>query len=245
MPALPEWQPLDQIGATVAEGKSNGRVVGIVASEEAVGAGWAEDAVLSIARAWSTAGQRVMLVDGALQQPSLHTAAGLPNGEGLSDATLFGASVGRVTQKVDDGAFLLIPAGTAIADTNEVVRSPRWDQLSKGFVEAGVTLGVFLRDGDSGAAAFLGSASEIVVLSGRAEDPPIAVRDLEPLVSLVTGPEGAVGLAASGSTAGGDHELSASSLKETAAAGRSRMYGLFFIALVVVVALLAAFGVFG
>lgn len=250
MPELPEWQPLDQIGATVSGGKSNGRVVGIVASEAAVGGGWAEHAVLSLARAWSSAGQRVMLVDGALQEPALHTAAGVPNAEGLSDATLFGASVGRVTQQVDDGAFLLIPAGTAIADTNEVVRSRRWDQLSRGFVEAGVTLGVFLRDGDSGTAAFLGSASEIVVLSGRADAPPTAVRDLEPLVSLVTGPDGAVdggvgavSVAASGPGAGGDHELSASALKATAVAGRSRMYLFFFLALVLIVALLAAFGV--
>lgn len=243
MPELPEWQPLDQIGATVSEGKSNGRVVGIVASEEAVGGEWAEHAVLSLARAWSTAGQRVMLIDGSLQHPSLHTATGVPNGEGLSDATLFGASVGRIAHKVEDGAFLLITAGTAVADTNEVVRSRRWDQLSKSFVEAGVTLGVFLRDGESGTASFLGSASEIVVLCGRFDPPPGAVRDLEALVSLVTGPDGAARPARSEATGAVEGELSASALKKTAASGKSRMYFFLLLAVVLVLALLAAFGV--
>lgn len=241
MPELPEWQPLDGIATAVSEGRNGGRVVGIVASAGAVSSGWAEDGALSIARAWSRAGQKVVLVDGALQSPSLHAATGVPNGEGLSDATLFGASVGRVARQVEEGAFFLITAGTVVADTNAVVRSRRWDQLSKGFVEAGVTLGVFLRDGEPGAAAFLGSASEIVVLSGRTDEPPRAVRDLEKLVTLVAGPDAAEGALAV--AAGDAGELSAVSLKRTASAGRGRLYLLILLVLALVAALLAMFGI--
>lgn len=250
MPELPEWLPLEEIGEAVAGGHDDGRVVGIVASESAVEAGWADDAAIQLARAWTASGRKVMLVDGSLQRPSLHVATGLANGEGLSDATLFGASVGRVAQPVEGGDYFVITAGTAIADTNAVVRSRRWDQLAKSAVEAGVTLGIFLRDGESGTAAFLGSASEIVVLAGRSDAPPASVRDLEGLVRLVTGPDGAGEGGAPGSAArpalgGGDLDdpLSAAALRRTASEGRSRVVFLAVFALVLIVALLAMFGI--
>ena len=146
MSALPDWQPLEQVVAPASDGGPNGQVVVLVASEGAVASGWAEHAAVTLAETWSSSGRKVMLVDGGLQQPSLHSAAGVENGEGLSDATLFGASVGRVAHQVDGGYFL-ITAGTPVADTNTVVQSPRWDRLARGFVEAGVTLTVFVRDG--------------------------------------------------------------------------------------------------
>jgi hypothetical protein len=155
-----------------------------------------------------------------------------------------------VAQPVEDGDYFVITAGTAIADTNAVVRSRRWDQLAKSAVEAGVTLGIFLRDGESGTAAFLGSASEIVVLAGRSDAPPASVRDLEGLVRLVTGPDGAGEGGAPGSAArpapgGGDLDdpLSAAALKRTASEGRSRVVFLAVFALVLIVALLAMFGI--
>jgi hypothetical protein len=238
MAELPDWQPLEQVSAAASGGTTSGRVVGIVASEGAVGSAWAEHAALTLAKRWSDAGEKVVLVDGSLQHPSLHTAAGVENGEGLSDAALFGASVGRVAKPVEDGAFFLISAGTAVADTNAVVRSGRWDTLARGFVEAGVTLAVFLRDGESGAAAFLGSASEIVVLSGQFDPPPGVVRDLEPMVRLVTG----AGKRAPRSASGDNAPLSTAALKETAREGRSRMLVLILLAVVLIVVLAALFG---
>ena len=192
MAQLPPWQPLDG-GVPVPDGMGSGRVVAVVASEGAVGAGWAASAALDIARSWSVSGAKVVLADGALHYPSLHTLARIANEEGLSDAALFGVSVGRVARPVDDGAFFLITAGTAVANANSVPSSPRWSRLLDGFVEAGVKLLLFVRDGDSGCAAFLGSASDIVVLSARGEKAPAAVRDLEGLVRAVTGPLGATG----------------------------------------------------
>lgn len=184
MAQLPNWQPLDG-GVQVPDG---GRVVAVVASEQAVGAGWAGSAALDLARAWSRGGEKVVLADGALHYPTLHTLAQVENAEGLSDAALFGASVRRVARPVEGGSFFLITAGTAVADANAVPGSARWGRLLEGFQEAGVKLLVFVRDGDSGCAAFLGSASDIVVLADRGERAPAAVRDLEGLVRAVTGP---------------------------------------------------------
>lgn len=201
MAELPEWQPLNGVAPPVPEGGGAGRVVVLVASERAVADGWAAPAAVSLARSWSQQGRRVILVDGGLQRPSLHTAAGVSNGEGLSDAVLYGASVQRVSQPLDEGNLFLITAGTAVADSHTVARSPRWHRLSAGMTEAGVTLALFVQDGESGTAAFLGSASDIVVLANAGEPAPVAIRDLEPLVRAVTGP-GPGGVIASAPDAG-------------------------------------------
>jgi hypothetical protein len=79
-----------------------------------------------------------------------------------------------------------------------VPSSRRWGRLLDGFKEAGVKLVLFVRDGDSGCAAFLGSASDIVVLAPRGEKAPAVVRDLEGLVRAVTGPGGVAAVAGSG-----------------------------------------------
>lgn len=186
MAELPDWQPIEGVSAPVGPG----RVVVLVASEQAVSEGWAADGALSLARSWSSQGHRLILVDGGLHEPSLHAAAGLPNREGLSDVTLFGASVARVSQPLDDGNLFLISAGTPVADAQSVVRSSRWHRVSAGMAEAGVTMMLYVRDGESGAAAFLGSASDIVVLGAQDDAPPSVVRDLEPLVRAVTGQAG-------------------------------------------------------
>ncbi|MBM4182609.1 MAG: CpsD/CapB family tyrosine-protein kinase [Gemmatimonadetes bacterium] len=187
MAQLPDWQPVDG-GVSIPEGSGAGRVVGVVASEMAVASGWGATAALELARKWSAGGEKVILADGALHYPTLHTLTQVENTEGLSDAALFGASVRRVAKPVDGGSFFLITAGTAIANANTVPGSPRWATLLEGFKEAGVKLLLFVRDGDSGCAAFLGSASDIVVLSDRSERPPSAIRGLEARVRALVGP---------------------------------------------------------
>jgi len=187
---LPQWQPLD--GVPVPDGAGAGRIVAVVASEGAVDGGWAGSATLDLARSWSAAGEKIIVADGALHYPTLHAQVDVENTEGLSDAALFGVSIGRIARPIDGGSFYLITAGTAVADANAVPGSQRWGRLLDGFLEAGVKLILFVRDGDSGCAAFLGSASDIVVLSGRDEKAPAAVRDLEGLVRAVTGRGGVV-----------------------------------------------------
>lgn len=187
MAQLPDWQPLDGVVAPIPEGSVGGRIVVLVASEGAASAGWAPVAAMDLVRQWSAQGHRLVLVDGGLESPSLHEAAGIRNREGLSDATLYGASVSLVSRPVGEQGFFLITAGTPVADPDTVVLSPRWSRMSAGMGEAGVTMVLYLRDGAAGTAAFLGSASDIVVLSVPGEAAPGAVSDLEPLVRTVTG----------------------------------------------------------
>jgi hypothetical protein len=192
MAQLPDWQPLSEVSTPVADGGGTGRIVALVASEQAVAEGWASSSALALARSWSAAGARVILVDGVLHDPSLHQEAGVPNKVGLSDIALHGASVDHVTQSIDDGALFLVSAGTPVADAQAVARSPRWHRVTTGMRDAGVAMALLLRDGEQVTSAFLGSASDIVVLAAPGAAPPSAVRDLEPLVRAVTGP-GTVG----------------------------------------------------
>lgn len=187
MPQLPDWQPLDAASPPIVASDGVGRVVAVVASERAIVDGWGASAALDLARGWTRQGARVMLIDCGLEQPSLHAAAGVPNREGLTDATFHGASVSRVARPMDDGAFFLVTAGVPVADAGSVARSARWQRLSAGMTEAGVTVALYVRDGDGCAASFLGAASDIVVLGAPGEGAPSAVRDLEPLVRGFTG----------------------------------------------------------
>lgn len=187
MPQLPDWQPLDAASPPIAASEGVGRVVAVVASERAIVDGWGASAALDLARGWTRQGARVMLIDCGLEQPSLHAAAGVPNREGLTDAAFHGASVSRVARPMDDGAFFMVTAGVPVADTESVARSARWQRLSAGMTEAGVTVALYVRDGDGCAGSFLGAASEIVVLGAPGEGVPSSVRDLAPLVRGFTG----------------------------------------------------------
>ena len=187
MAELPQWQPLADVDPPATDG--SGRVVAVVASESAATSGWGPSAALDLARSWTGRSHRVLLVDGALEKPSLHRPAGLDNREGLADAALHGASISRVSHPMDDGAFFLVTAGLPLADPSSVARSGRWHRISEGVGETGVLLLLYLRDGQAGTPAFLGSASDIVVLSAPGEALPASIRDLTPLVHAVTGPE--------------------------------------------------------
>lgn len=187
MADLPAWTPL--AGVTPPSTDGAGRVVALVATEEAADSGWAPSTALDLARSWTEQGRKVILVDGALTAPSLHEAVDIPNREGLADAALHGASVAHVSHAVDGGAFFVVTAGTPVASASTVVRSGRWHRIAEGITEAGVLLLLYLRDGKEGAAAFLGSASDIVVLAGPEDRPPAAVSDLGAMVRAVTGPD--------------------------------------------------------
>ena len=158
-----------------------------MATKDAIADGWAASSALDLARSWSREGRRVMLVDGGLEFPSLHTAAGIRNREGVTDATFHGSSIARVSRVIEEGALYLVTAGAPLADPTEVPRSPRWHRILGGMTEAGATVVLFLRDGDRATPAFLGAASDIVVLAAPDDEGPSAVRDLEAIVRAVTG----------------------------------------------------------
>jgi hypothetical protein len=145
-------------------------VVGLPGSEEA---GWAPALTVALAGAWSRAGNRVVLADFGLSRPLLHTELGLSARDGVSDAVLFGASVGRVTEAVtvEGDPVFFIGAGTAVADPAAVAEQPRWAAICDGFQEAGATLVTFLPWGAETLPGALDHATDVVLLGTSADDP--------------------------------------------------------------------------
>lgn len=179
----PAWTALDAGALPRPSGVPGdaGRVVAILATDDAVEAGWAGACAVALARAWASSRYRVVLADLNLRAPTLHRELGLANGEGLSDILLWGASVRRVAQGVKDGGFYLVSAGTAVADAGSALDSPRWAPLCDGFRNAGVTLAVFLPHNAPIRDAVLRQASEVMILAPETED-------LSPLMEATSRP---------------------------------------------------------
>lgn len=131
--------------------------------------GWASRAVVSLARAWAEEGRRIFLMDLGLESPSVHKVLDLPNGEGVSDAFLYGASVQHIAQSAMGGAFFFASAGTLSADPEEVLTHSRWNDLASGFSEADATLILFIPTQVPGADRILSLATDLVFLAGQGE----------------------------------------------------------------------------
>lgn len=138
--------------------------------------------LLEFAHRWRDEGHRVVLADGCLETPILHEAAGVENGEGLSDHILYGTTLGRVTAGIDDD-LVVVPAGTVVADPGRVLEHPRWTTLVSGFGEAGDLLLVAVPEG-AGAARLEGLAARVVRFESRAE----AAADVEAVPAVPVDP---------------------------------------------------------
>jgi hypothetical protein len=186
---LPAWTALDAGALPRPSGIPGdaGRVVAILATDDAVEAGWAGACAVALARAWASSRYRVVLADLNLHAPTLHRELGLANGEGLSDILLWGASVRRVAQGVKDGGFYLVSAGTAVADAGSALASPRWAPLCDGFRNAGVTLAVFLPHNAPTRDAVLRQASEVMIVAPETEDLSPLLETTVPPVTAVVG----------------------------------------------------------
>lgn len=169
MAEIPPLQTLDEVDVSAGIGTDDGRVVALVASPFADSKGWAPRAAHRLASRWSSEGRHVILADGGLDQPSLHLVAGIPNREGLVDVALYGASLARVSRLF--GGYVLITAGTAVADPTAVARALRWHRIAAAMPEAGATLLIYLRDEEPWAPAFLDSVDDIVFLENEGELP--------------------------------------------------------------------------
>jgi hypothetical protein len=186
---LPAWTALDAGALPRPSGVPGdaGRVVAILATDDAVEAGWAGACAVALARAWASSRYRVVLADLNLHAPTLHRELGLANGEGLTDILLWGASVRRVAQGVKDGGFYLVSAGTAVADAGSALASPRWAPLCDGFRNAGVTLAVFLPHNAPTRDAVLRQASEVMIVAPETEDLSPLMETTAPPVTAVVG----------------------------------------------------------
>lgn len=161
-PFQPESLDLPSLG-----GDGTGTVA-IVASPGVRG-DFSAAAAHGLARALATEGRGVVLVDLCLEDPELHLPAGIPNGEGVSDMLLFGASLRRVAHDVGGGVHLAT-AGTVAADPAALRASPRWDALVDAFEEAGGWLALYVPAGVAGADALLARADHVVGM--RLENEP-------------------------------------------------------------------------
>jgi len=149
-----------------------GEVVVVLAEKGARDAGWAADAVVSLARRWSDGGLRVLLADGDLPESSLHERLGSPNGEGVTDLILYGASPSRVALAVEGEAFRFVPAGTVVSDAGRVYGHPRWAGLLSAFRESASVLILYLPSEAVGVAELMSEGDRLLRLTaGPLEGP--------------------------------------------------------------------------
>ena len=193
MAELPDWTPFDPSAPPTLPDLEDGpgRVVAVVATFVATTLGWAASVAAELAAGWSALGHRVVLADGGLVEPQLHEVFGESNGEGVTDAVLYGASIRRVARPVRGGTFFLVCAGTAVADPGQVLSSPRWTRLCAGFRRAGVTLVIFVSPDEPALRSALDQASDVVVLAGPDEDVSSLVDGVGGVVRGVVGVDAA------------------------------------------------------
>ena len=167
MAELSPLETLDEVDVSAGVRTDGCRVLALVAPPITESEDWAPRAAHQLASQWVSEGYRVILADGGLDQPSLHHVAGIPNREGIVDVALHGASLARVSQLF--GGYVLITAGTVVADPTAVARARRWHRVAAGVPEAGATLLIYLRDKERWASDFLDSVDEIVLLENKGE----------------------------------------------------------------------------
>lgn len=126
--------------------------------------GWAALTVAAAIRGWSGSVDRLFVMDLDLQGVGIEDVLDARRAEGVSDLLLFGASLSRVVQTLDDGAFHFVPAGTPVANPRALLSHARWDDVVRSFGEAGAVLVLYLPTDQPGATSLLSKADRIVRL---------------------------------------------------------------------------------
>ncbi len=158
-------------------------IVAVLVGPEAHASGWASRTALALAETSLAAGHPAGLVDLALEDPRLHTAAGVTASEGISDVVLFGASLGRVSRWSSAGARI-VPAGTAVGDIDEVFNGTAWVEAVRAAAEGGCVL-AYVPIGASGTDVILSNVEDVILLRHEGE----VVESLARVPSLVLEPE--------------------------------------------------------
>jgi hypothetical protein len=140
-----------------------GEVVVVLADAATRESGWGPRAAVALARAWAGAGHRVYLMDGDVAEPRIHTLLDENNGEGVTDAVLYGVSPTRMARMRDEG-FAFASAGTAVADPAGVLRHPRWSSVLSACRESESLVVLYLPAGASGVDHLAGEGDRVVRL---------------------------------------------------------------------------------
>ncbi|MEX2530101.1 MAG: hypothetical protein WD960_04945 [Gemmatimonadota bacterium] len=181
---LPEGLP--------APSEEGGEVVLLLADPATRESGWAPRAAVALARGWAGAGHRVFLMDCHPGEPSLHGLLGEDNGEGVSDAVLYGVSPSRMARNSSDG-FLFAPAGTVVADPGSVLRHPRWSSVLSACREAGSVVLLYLPAGVPGVDHLVAEGDRSIRLrtaaaaDGSAEPGVLTLRPVRPQAGSSSG----------------------------------------------------------
>lgn len=125
--------------------------------------GWAPRAATGLARGLGELGRRVLLMDADVADPTLHDMVGGSNGEGVTDAVLFGVSPERISRE-QEGGFLFASAGTVVADPPSVLRHPRWGAVLSQCRDSGLLVLLYLPAGAPGTDGLAGEADRTIRL---------------------------------------------------------------------------------
>ncbi len=170
------WQPLDPTAGSLPQEIESALdaaetlpacIVILVDSE--IDRDWGAQASLAVAKKWAASGHRIILADGCLDRPVLHEAAGVENGEGVSDMVLYGASAQRIAGRVED-RLMLAPAGTPVVEVAEVLKHVKWDMMINGCREAKATLVFHVSTDTPGSEAMAERAEGVLVLAPESKD---------------------------------------------------------------------------
>lgn len=178
------WQPFSGADSgPPAELDGAGIVVLVPAGDPA----WPAWAALELARSVARAGRRVFLCDLGLSAPTLHSSAGVPRGEGVSDFILYGASPGHVADELEE-RLLFVSAGTPVATAEAVYASDRWDGFLNALSHAGACVMLMVPADAPGANRMYERADSLVVLGAREHVPVLDDLDLYRAIGLEPAP---------------------------------------------------------
>ena len=170
---MPAWRPLDAAHSVrlLADRDRSGRVVAICLAPGLGSTPEGPRLAVALVRRWVEGGLEVVLADGDLGKPSLHTALGQANGTGLADLVLLGGAWKEAALTTPTPGLKLIPAGSGAAAAESHAARERLAELCRAVTEGGATLAFFVPLGSMMAQWAVEAASDIVVLAQEQERP--------------------------------------------------------------------------
>ncbi|GMR12301.1 MAG: hypothetical protein BMS9Abin29_0490 [Gemmatimonadota bacterium] len=173
---LQDWQPFDPGAGAVPEaigvlasGGGDPQVIALLRMP-GVDSRWGAEAAVGIARAWGESGDAVLLSDLDLREPKVHEVLGHENGQGVSDILLYGVSVQHAAFASEMGSFLVATAGTPVVDPEAVLAHPRWEAVTRGLRDSGVSVLLHIPSDMPGASSLLSRADHLVVFAADASE---------------------------------------------------------------------------
>jgi hypothetical protein len=198
----PSWQAFDAVGGhgagadtdtppgpvswsrVTAPAPSRGEIIPIVVSPGLASSPWVRPAARRLAAGVATDGGLPILIDASLEHPFLEDPE---DGEGLTDAFRFGASLTRITRTGAD-RVPFVPVGTPVADPREILGDPGWEVIRERLRAERRGAFVLLPLDQIGARAFLAEFGSAVLFCDREEAKLGAIRAARSWAAIV-GPD--------------------------------------------------------